>query len=448
MEKINTNELINIDLAHVWHPCSAAKDFETLQPIVVKQAEGAMIEATDGRRFIDANSSWWCKLLGHGHPALRRALIDQAESLEHVMLADATHEAVIALSARLAQLSPSLDRVSYAGDGACAVEMAMKMSLQSRQLQGEAGREHFIALSNGYHGETLGALAVTGVTYFRQPFTAWLSDKTHFIENLPYVTGIDDPLWDDCSSVWPSIEAQLAPYAQSATAIVLEPIVQGAGGMLIYSADLLRRLRAWADAHGVHLIADEILTGLGRTGTMLGCQHADIEPDFLCLGKGLTGGWLPLSAVITRNTIYDVFYDDYEQGKTFFHSHTYAGNPLATRVALACLSVLDDEAVVPGVSILADRMQSHVRGIAERTGCLKNVRSIGAVVAADLQLDSGLSRPGYAVFRQALELGALLRPLGNTLYWVPPLNTPLSVIDQLAEITEQAILRVKTDCKN
>ena len=287
----------------------------------------------DGRKIIDAISSWWCKSLGHQHPRLKRALLAQVEKFEHVILANTTNETIVHLTEKLAQLMPSLNKVMYASDGSCAVEMAMKMSLHARQIEGKHQRKLFIALENGYHGETAGALSVSDLGLYRAPYQDMLFD-TKLILSLPYVTGAHDPLWSDCESHWEKIENQLKPFAESATAVILEPIMQGAAGMKIYSQDFLKRLRHWTHEHGIHLIADEIMTGIGRTGKMLACEHANIEPDFICLSKGLTSGWLPLSAMLTRSAIYDLFYDDYASGKSFLHSHTHSGNVLAASVAI------------------------------------------------------------------------------------------------------------------
>lgn len=426
------------DLKHVWHPCSQMKDYEQLQPLIVKSAQGSYIELITGEKLIDATSSWWCKSLGHNHPKLRAALLKQAEKFEHVILANTTNEIIVRLSEQLALLTSNLNKVVYASDGACAIEMAMKMSLHARKILNQKDRHQFIALAGDYHGETCGALAVSDLGIYRKPYEDMLI-KTHFLQNIPYVANQSDPLWSDCSKYWPKIETQLAEHAKHLTAIVVEPIIQGSNGMLIYSADFLHRLAQWAKMHDIHLIADEIMTGLGRTGTMLACEHATIKPDFLCLGKGLTGGWLPLSATITSDEIYNLFYDDYELGKSFLHSHTYAGNALAASIALTCLKCIEEENVLRHVNSNATLMLELMQKTATQTGRLERIRHIGAIIAADLILDNPQERKGFQIFQKAVKRGALLRPLGNTIYWMPPLNISRDTLETLQNITAESI---------
>lgn len=425
----------------IWHPCSQMQDYEQLPPLSVVGANGAYIELANGKTIIDATSSWWCKSLGHQHPRLKKALQAQLEKFEHVILANTTNETIEALSEKLTQLTTTLKKVMYAGDGSCAVEIALKMSLHARQIQGDHQRNKFLALANGYHGETIGALSVSDVGIYRAPYQALLFDA-HFIQPIPYVTSTADPLWNNCELIWKQLEPQLAQYAENTTALLVEPIVQGAGGMKIYSQDFLRRLRAWTAQHDIHLIADEIMTGLGRTGKMLACEHANIEPDFLCLSKALTAGWLPFSAVLTTDAIYDVFYADYDEGKSFLHSHTFSGNVLAASVALEALQVLEEDNLCQRAVEIGMLMRERLDNIAEKTKKLTNVRGIGAIVAADLISDSGMSRQGFDVYRTAIKLGALLRPLGNTIYWLPPLNVEKDTLDKLSQITEQSLASV------
>jgi len=431
-------DLIAQDLAHIWHPCSQMKDYEQFKPLVVTGAAGSYLELANGRRLIDAISSWWCKSLGHGHPRLKRALQSQIERFEHVILANTTNNVIVELSNRLAALTPHLNKVMYAGDGSCAVEIALKMSVHAQQLRGESQRQSFAALVNGFHGETALTMSVSDLSLYREPYESLLIDA-HFIGPLPYVSGRDDPVWNDCSAHWEGIETQLEKIENGLAAIVLEPILQGSGGMLVYSQDVLRRLAAWCREHGVYLICDEIMTGLGRTGAALASEHAGIEPDFICLSKGLTSGWLPCSAVLTRDAIYDLFYDDYASGKAFMHSHTYSGNALAAAVACETLQILNDENIYARVQDNENFMIELMREVADETGKLKNVRGIGMMVAADLQVENPKVRAGYAVYQEAVRLGALLRPLGNTIYWLPPLNTNRDTLVELKDITVTAI---------
>jgi adenosylmethionine---8-amino-7-oxononanoate aminotransferase len=425
-------------LAHVWHPCSQMKDYEIFKPLMVQAAQGCFIQLEDGRKIIDAISSWWCKSLGHQHPRLKRALLQQLEKFEHVLLANTTNEIIIRLSAKLAGLTQQLKKVFYASDGSSAVEIALKMSLHAREIRGEHKKTKFLALKNSFHGETLGALSVSDVGYFRKPYESLLFE-VHFIEP-PYVLSATDPTWFDCSSHWIKTERWLEAHIDTTTALIVEPIVQGVGGMKIYSADFLRRLRQWSQVHGIHLIADEIMTGLGRTGKMLACEYAGIEPDFICLSKGLTGGYLPFSAVLISSAIYELFYDDYASGKTFIHSHTFSGHVLAAAVACELLDILKTESVCEKAIQLGELMLQNMQEVAANTGQLHNIRQLGAIVAADLIEVAGIKRRGFVLSQQAIQRGALLRPLGNTVYWLPPLNTGSDVITKLKEITQESIM--------
>lgn len=431
-------DLIARSLKHLWNPCSQMKDFAIQPPLSIRSAKGCYLELTSGERLIDAIASWWCKSLGHAEPRLQAALIKQMHQFEHVMLGNTTNATIVALSEKLASLTQGLDKVFYAADGSCAVEIAVKMSLHAKQLLGQSQRQTFMALTNSYHGETCLALSLSDLGLYRQPYQSLLT-PCYFLTDIPYVTGKDDPLWQDCSTHWDAIERQLNAHCQQLCAIIIEPIVQGAGQMRIYSQDFLQRLSRWAKQHDVYLIADEIMTGLGRTGLPLACQHADIEPDFLCLSKGLTGGFLPLSAMLTSTAIYDLFYDDYASGKAFLHSHTHSGNALAAAVALETLTILESDGIYTKMPALESQLRERMHHVAAATGKITHIRAIGGIVAADLVPNPAIPRLGYHVFQAALRHGALLRPLGNTLYWLPPLTIDDETLERLENITISAL---------
>jgi adenosylmethionine---8-amino-7-oxononanoate aminotransferase len=428
-------------LKHIWHPCGQMKDYELFKPLEVTGAKGSYIELANGKKLIDANSSWWCKLLGHGHPRLRQALLKQVDKFEHVILANTTNETITLLSEKLAGLTQSLKKVFYAGDGASAVEIAMKMSLHSRVNHGDYKKTKFVALSNGFHGETTGALSVSDVGIYKNPYKAITFDS-YFITPVPYVSSSADPLWHDCEDYWQIVEKKLEPFIGTTTALILEPVLQASGGMKVYSPDFVKRLRQWTLRHDIHFIADEIMTGIGRTGKMLACDHAGIEPDFLCLGKGLSAGWMAFSAILMTDKIYHSFYDDFKHGTSFFHSHTYGGNPLGASIALEVLNVVEETQLCARAAMLGELMAVAMREIAGETAALTNLRQVGAMMAADLICTDPNRRLGYEVYQKAVELGALLRPLGNTLYWVPPLTTDVATIHDLKEITQAAIMAV------
>jgi adenosylmethionine-8-amino-7-oxononanoate aminotransferase len=429
-----------LKLQHVWHPCSQKKNYKDAK-LMVSNAGGSYLTLANGQKIIDAISSWWCKSLGHNHPRLKQALINQIDKFEHTILANTTNETIVKLSEKLATLMPNLNKVFYASDGSSAIEIAMKMSLHTRQIQGNDKKLNFISLQNSYHGETIGALSLSDIGVYRKPYQSLLFN-CHFISNVPYVLDSSDPLWDDCSAIWQQIEDSLKPFENSTTAIIVEPIVQGAAGMKIYSRDFLRRLYQWSQAHGVHFIADEIMTGIGRTGKMLACEHANIVPDFICLSKGLTSGWLPLSAVITNDEIYNYFHKSENPEDSFLHSHTYCGNALAAAVALEVLHIIEEDNILVHANELGAQMHKAMWDIQLNTNKIENIRQIGAIVAADLICERTDNRVGFELAKKMIELGALLRPIGNTIYWCPPLNMDFKTLEELKDITEVALINV------
>jgi adenosylmethionine---8-amino-7-oxononanoate aminotransferase len=443
---LTMNPLQRKDLEFHWHPAVHMKSLERYPPFVVKRASGCFIEGTDGRRVIDGISSWWCKSLGHNHPRLKAALIEQVSQFEHVIGATTTNETIIALSEKLVKLFPGMSKAFYAGDGSSAIEIALKMSLHSRINRGEHKRTKFLALAHGYHGETCGALSVSHLETFKSVYSPILFDCIA-LHGIPYLNGSSDPLWNDCSTYWDSVEETLEKNSDSVTALILEPIVQGAGNMRIYSQDFLGKLRAWTKAHNIHLIADEIMTGLGRTGKMFACEHAKITPDFICLSKGLTSGWVPFSAVLTTNDIYDCFYDaapaQMNPGKeTFYHSHTYTGNVLGARLALETLTILSNDFNWSLLDEKASYMLTSLYDVAHETDVLTNIRGIGMIAATDIKDHLYTFEKMEKMIHAAFQGGALLRPLGKTIYWLPPLIIENPEIDHLREITKRALLSV------
>lgn len=422
------------DLNCIFHPCSQMKDYATFEPLVVSHAQGSYITLANGQTLIDAISSWWCKSLGHGHPRLKMALTQQMERFEQVIFANTTHDTIVELSERLTQFMPSLNKVFYASEGSSAVEIALKMAIHAQQLRGKK-RNKLVALKNGYHGETLFALAVSDVACYKAPYSDWIHSAE--LIDPAYVASHQDPIWQDASVSWSTAEATLLPHCDEIAAIIVEPIVQGAGGMQMYSQDFLRRLRQFTQEKGIYLIADEIMTGMGRTGKRLACEHSGIEPDLLCLGKGLTGGFLPFSAVLLTDALYDLFYHDYDPSTSFLHSHTFSGHALGAAVALECLKVFNEENILTKTQVLEKQLQNLMQEVVDKTGALTHLRGIGGIVAADLI--SHQERLGYQVYQHAVKHGALLRPLGNTIYWLPPLNTSLSTLKDLRDITIEAI---------
>lgn len=432
---VNIEQLITKDLHHIWHPCTQMKDFELCPPLVVERAQGSYLYTNQGP-LIDGISSWWCKSLGHGHPAVINAINEQLQCFEHVIAANTTHPKLVALGEELTKITKK-QHAFFASDGSSAVEIAMKLAIHAQQIKGLPDKNQFIALKNGYHGETLGTMSVSDLGIYKAPYKSF-GVSCHFIEHIPYISGIDDPLWSNCDTHWEKAEPYLNSVSESVCAVIVEPIIQGAGGMLCYSPAFLKKLANWAKANNIYLIADEIMTGMGRTGEWLAVNHAGIDPDLICLSKGLTSGSIPFSCVMIDHPIFELFYDEYSSGKSFLHSHTYSANPLAVSAALATIKTMQNEQIISQAKSLGNYMLNCLHDVAKLSGKLTNIRGIGAVVAADLEPKSAV-RIGTKVYQKALNQGALIRPIGNTLYWLPPLNTDKDIIGKLAEITLHSI---------
>lgn len=423
------------DIKHIWHPCMRMKDFETCPPLVVHGAQGCYLH-TDQGKIIDGISSWWCKSLGHQHPVIIQAMQQQLQRFTHVITANTTNSPLAALGENLARITGN-QHVYFAADGSCAVEIAMKLALHAMQIRGEPQRRQFIALTNGYHGETMACLSVSDLGLYKKPYAHFCQDN-FFLNNIPYVTDRHDPVWHDCEEQWNIILPHLEAIESHCCAIILEPIVQGAGGMLIYSADFLKRLAIFAKTKGIYLIADEIMTGMGRLGKWLACHYADVQPDLICLSKGLTAGNAPLSATVVSHELYEIFYHLKHDETPFLHSHTYTGHPLGVAAANAVIDIIEQEHILQQAEMLGEYMVEKMRYIAEKTAKLTKIRYCGAIVAADL-VNIDHHHAGKHFHQIALKNGALLRPLGNTIYWLPPLNARHTVIDQLADVTLKSI---------
>jgi len=409
--------LLRRSLAAVWHPCTQMKQHESLPLVPVARASGCWLYDFDGRRYLDAISSWWVNLFGHCNPRINAALADQLGRLEHVLLAGFSHEPVVELSERLARATGgALGHCFYASDGASAVEIALKMSFHYWRNCGESRKTRFVSLSGSYHGETLGALAVTDVRLFKDTYAPLVMASSQVASPDWRLAEKGESARDYAARSAQALEQHLERHHAETAALIVEPLVQGATGMAMYDAEYLRRARAICDRYRVHLIADEIMTGFGRTGTFFAIDQAQITPDFLCLSKGITGGYLPLSAVMTRDAIYQAFYDE-DTARGFLHSHSYTGNPLACRAALATLDIFEAERVIETNREKSKRISAAARVIAQHPR-VRNFRNTGMIWAFEVETgDPQFSRQFYA---QALEQELLLRPLGNTVYFMPP----------------------------
>lgn len=428
----NSSELLQRSLAAVWHPCTQMKHHETLPLVPVVRGEGAWLVDADGRRLLDGISSWWVNLFGHANPRINAALRDQLDTLEHVMLAGFTHPPVVELSERLAALTGHrLGHAFYASDGASATEIALKMSVHYWRNSGRPEKCRFISLAGSYHGETAGALAVTDVALFRDAYAPLVRAGSTVPTPDARLAEAGESAADLARRAASVLEAHLAAYHGETAALIVEPLVQGASGMVMYDAEYLRLARALCDRYQVHLIADEIAVGCGRTGTFFaweqvagpvapGATAAGGWPDFICLSKGISGGYLPLSLVLSTDDIYAAFYDD-SAARAFLHSHSYTGNPLACRAALATLDIFREDDV-----LVANQARSrHMRALAlERFAdhpAVGHLRQQGMILAFDVDTGS-LAAGEFArrYFAAALDHGVLLRPIGNTVYFMPP----------------------------
>ncbi|STR45701.1 adenosylmethionine--8-amino-7-oxononanoate transaminase [Iodobacter fluviatilis] len=410
----NTN-LLARSLAAVWHPCTQMKRHESFPLIPIARAQGAWLYDADGKRYLDAVSSWWVNLFGHGEPRIKAAICQQMDSLEHVMLAGFTHQPVVELSERLAKLT-GLGHAFYGSDGASAIEVSLKMSVHYWRNLGQAGKNRFIYLENSYHGETVGALSVTDVPIFRSAYAPMVRENFCVMNPDARQAMAGETAADVAERAIQALAATLDQHYQEIAALIIEPLVQGAAGMAMYDLSYLQKARALCDRYQVHLICDEIAVGFGRTGSMFAYKQANIKPDFLCLSKGITGGFLPLAVVLSRDEIYAAFYHD-DIHRAFLHSHSYTGNPLACAAALAVLDIFENDDVIAVNAEKAQRWEAIFAPLAAHPR-VQNYRRSGMIWAFDV-LDAA---PGFAqlFFAAALEQSILLRPIGNTVYFMPP----------------------------
>lgn len=434
------------DLAVLWHPCTQMKDHERLPLVPIKRGQGVWLEDFEGKRYLDAVSSWWVNVFGHANPRINQRIKEQVDQLEHVMLAGFSHQPVIELSERLVALTPTgLDRVFYADNGSSGIEVALKMSFHYWLNSGRSTKKRFVTLTNSYHGETVAAMSVGDVALFTETYKPLLLD-TLKVPSPDCYHRPEGVSWEAHSrTMFAQMEQCLAEHHQEVAAVIVEPLIQGAGGMRMYHPIYLTLLREACDRYGVHLILDEIAVGFGRTGTLFACEQAGITPDFLCLSKALTGGYLPMAAVLTTDQVYQAFYDDYSTLRAFLHSHTYTGNPLACAAALATLDIFEQDDVIEANKALARRMASATAHLVDHPQ-VAEVRQTGMALAIEMVQDKASKTPypwqerrGLKVFQHALSRGALLRPLGSVVYFLPPYVITEEQIDFLAEVASEGI---------
>jgi adenosylmethionine-8-amino-7-oxononanoate aminotransferase len=445
--RIDNAALIARDLRVLWHPCTQMKDHEGAVPLLpIQRGQGAWVYDFDGGKYLDAISSWWVSVFGHAHPAINAALHRQLDTLEHVMLAGVTHEPAVALAERLTRLAPpGLTRCYFADSGSNAIEVALKMSYHFWQNRGRPRKTRFVTLTNSYHGESLGALAVGNVELYKSIYRPLLMDVITAPSPDAYERLAGETAADCASRQAEALSRLLAEQADDCAAVILEPLVQCAGNMRMYDASYLSAVRAACDRYGVHLIADEIAVGMGRTGRMLACEHAGITPDFLCLSKGLSGGYLALSAVLTTEDVYRAFYDEYAKLTAFLHSHSFAGNPLACTAALATLDLFAATQALTTVNRCATTLRNEMARFKDHPH-VSDVRQCGFIGAIEFVRDRESRAPydwrerrNLRIYRHALSRGVLLRPLGNVIYFMPPYIVADEDIHLMCEVAHEGL---------
>ncbi len=451
MENIKKQQLLKDDRKYVWHPFTQMKDYATQDPVLIEKAQGIYLYDADGQRYYDTNASWWVNVHGHAHPRIRKALQEQFETMDHVMFSGLTHPKAIELAKKLVHITPQgLDKVFYSDNGSTAVEVAVKMSFQYWQHKGEQGKKKFIYLDHSYHGDTLGAVSVGGVEIYHATFKPLMFEAY----NVPSPHSL---LWENgtyesqracLDACIEALRSRLEQSSHEIAALIVEPMVQAAGGMLMIDPAYYSAARELCNQYNVHLIADEVATGFGRTGTLFACEHSAVTPDFMCLSKGLTAGIMPLSVTLTTNLVYEAFYDDYETMKTFFHGHSFTANPLACTAALESLKLFEEEGVLQHVQGIASLLKEQLERF-RPSNHIANIRSLGMIGAFNLYQDASKrqtysfhERMGYKVYQEGLKEGLMLRPLGDTLYyWLPLCTTQTQLLD-IIHRTENVLRRL------
>ncbi len=422
---MTTRELAAIDKRVLWHPFTQQQGWTEEDPLIVQRAEGCTLYDTDGNAYLDGTASLWCNVHGHAHPTIDAAIRDQLERVAHTTMLGLSHPPAIELAGKLVDLAPpGLTRVFYSDNGSTAAEVALKMAFQYWRHLGQE-RPGFITLRNAYHGDTIGSVSVGGIDIFHANFGPLLFDT--------WQAEPGDPA---------HMAALLNEHAGEVAAVIVEPLVQGAAGILTHPDGYLRAVRALCDEHDVLLICDEVATGFGRTGTMFACEQEDVSPDLMCVAKGLTGGYLPLAATLATERIYEAFLGEFAELKTFFHGHTYTGNPLACAAALATLEIFEREDTLaklqPKIALLADLLDEHVAPLAG----VREVRRRGVMVGIELTDFPLAARMGHQVTRAARRRGAFVRPLGDVIVLMTPLSITAEELTRLVTITADAIAEV------
>ena len=445
---ITKQEWIEKDLKYVWHPDTQMKQYEgsDFKPVIIEKGEGIYLYDTDGNKYIDGVSSWWVNTLGHSNPKLNKVLTEQAQKIEHVLLADFTHKPAIELAQKLVELAGEpFSKVFYSDDGSTAVEVALKMAYQYWYQKGRAEKRYFVSMTDSYHGDTLGSVSVGGIDIYKKIFNPLVFETLKVC--APYCYRCPKNKQQGCCNIECicEIEELFKERHNEIAAMIVEPLVQGAAGMRMYPAQYLTRLRKLCDKYDILLIDDEVAMAFGRTGKYFAFEHAEIKPDIFCVAKGITAGYIPLAATITTDKIYNAFYDDFSALKTFYHGHSFTGNPIACAVAIENLKIMREEKIIENLQPKIIKLKQCLEQF-ENLKHVGDVRQTGMIGAVEMVKDKNTKEPypfvertGHKVFKEALKNGAILRPIGNVIYFMPPLIIKNEEIEKLTKIAYNAI---------
>lgn len=433
-------ELQKKDLKYVFHPCAQMKDFENNPPLIIKKAEGIYLYDEEGKKYMDCISSWWVNLFGHSNKRINKVITDQVNTLEHLIFANFSHEPAINLCEALIEVLPKgIDKFLFSDNGSSCIEMALKLSFQYHLQTGNPQKTKFISLENAYHGETIGALGVGDVDIFTETYRPLIKEgrkvKPAYI-NSEMTEKEFKEYEDDCIR---ELEDLIEKNHNEIACMIVEPMVQGAAGMKMYSARYLKAVRDITKKYNIHLIDDEIAMGFGRTGKMFACEHAGIVPDMMCLAKGLSSGYYPIALLCITTDIYNAFYADYKEGKSFLHSHTYSGNPLGCRIAVEVLKIFKEDNVLATINEKGKYLTEKIVEIFKGKPYIKEYRNIGLIGALELKGFDPNDRVGRKIYEIALKKGVMIRPIGNIVYFMPPYIITKEEINKMLEVCRESI---------
>lgn len=444
-------EWIEKDLKYVWHPDTQHKQYEgkNYKPALIEKGEGIYVYDIDGNKYIDAVSSWWVNTLGHNVKRLNNALLNQAEKIEHILLADFTHKPAVELAERLVKLAGNpFSKVFYSDDGSTAVEVALKMAYQYWYQKGKPEKKYFVSMTESYHGDTLGSVSVGGIDIYKKIFNPLVFETLKVKAPFCYRCPLNCKQGQCNIECINEVEELFKQKNNEIAAMIVEPLVQGAAGMRMYPAEYLKKLRTLCDKYDILLIDDEVAMAFGRTGKYFAFEHAQIKPDIFCVAKGITAGYIPLAATITTDKIYNAFYDDFSTLKTFYHGHSFTGNPLACAVAVENLKIMEEEKIIEKLQPKIEYLKKSLK-IFESLEHAGDIRQTGMIGAIEMVKDKKTKEPyafeermGHRVFLEAMKRGAILRPIGNVIYFMPPLIITEAQIDELLKIAYDSIKTV------